>query len=245
MAFFKTAAKPSPKSTQAYIDIAALKDGVVILKSGGLRAVLEVKSVNFALKSPQEQEDIVLRYQGFLNSLHFPLQIVMQSRKLDLTDYIAKLTARAESEPNDHIRGQITAYVAFMERLLTVVNIMDKRFFVVVPFDSPSLVARGLIDKLIHPVKEVTVSMTETEFAGFVRQLDERVGLTVSGLISMGLRVGQLDTRQLISLYYATYNPEESVKERLADTTALGLEHVGTETLPATETATSDSKRQL
>src|SRR3990167_10468932 len=84
------------KSTQAYLDIAAMKDGVLILKNGGLRAVVMVSSVNFALKSPEEQEDIVLRYQGFLNSLHFPIQIIMQSRKLDLTDYLAKLKARSE-----------------------------------------------------------------------------------------------------------------------------------------------------
>lgn len=245
MAFFKTKAQHSAKSTQAYLDIAAIKDGVVILKSGGLRAILEVTSVNFALKSSDEQEDIVLRYQGFLNSLHFPLQITMQSRKLDLTDYIAKLKARAEAEANESIRTQTTAYVAFMERLLTVVNIMDKRFFVVIPFDPPALANRGLLDRVLHPVAEVTTSMTEKEFGEFSDQLGERVGLIESGLSSMGLRTGRLNTRSLIELYYLTYNPEEAVRERLSDATALATQYVGDETLPGLDGASPPSEGAL
>lgn len=233
MSLFSTGAKHQVKSTQAYLDIAAIKEGVVVLKSGGMRAVLEVKSVNFALKSPQEQDDIVLRYQGFLNSLHFPLQILMHSRKLDLTDYLAKLRTRSEGEPNDMIRGQIVGYVAFMEKLLSVVNIMDKRFLVIVPFDPPSLISRGLIDQLLHPVHRVTISMTEKEFTTFAAELDQRVGLVTSGLTSLGLKLGRLTTKQLIELYYATYNPEESVKERLADATQLTTQYVGNETLPS------------
>ncbi|MBI4032738.1 hypothetical protein HY374_03470 [Candidatus Berkelbacteria bacterium] len=209
-------AQKKRSSTQAYLDIAAIKDGIVILENGGMRAILLVTSVNFALKSPEEQEDIVLRYQGFLNSLHSPLQIVMQSRKLDLTDYLAKLRTQAEGETNEAIRTQTTSYVAFMERLISVANIMDKRFYVVVPFDPDNLRARGFIDRLLHPAKQITVTMTEQEFANYKAQLAERVNLIASGLAAMGLKSVQLTTQQLIELYYATYNPEEAVHERLA-----------------------------
>lgn len=213
-------------STQAYLDIAALKDGVVILKNGGMRAVIQVTSVNFALKSPQEQEDTVLRYQGFLNSLHFPLQIVMQSRKLDLTTYLAKLRERGQGEANGQIRGQIDAYVGFMERLIGVANIMDKRFYVVVPYDPDGLRARSLLDRLLHPTKQVTVTMTEQEFTDYKTRLNERVSLVAGGLGALGLKSGQLTTQQLIELYYATYNPEDAVRERLTDASRLGMSYL-------------------
>lgn len=215
----KTQRPPAPKhtkkSTQAYLDIAAIKDGVVVLKNGGLRAVLLASSLNFALKSPQEQEDIVLRYQGFLNSLNFPLQIIMQSRKLDLTDYLVRLRQRSEQETNEQIRAQTSSYVEFMERLISVANIMDKRFYVVVSFDPVGLKSRGFFDKLFNPTKQVTLTMTDKEFADYTVELNERINLIASGLGGFGVKSAQLTTQQLIELFYATYNPEEAVKERL------------------------------
>ena len=218
------------KSTQAYLDIAAIKDSVVVLKSGGLRAVLLASSLNFALKSPQEQEDIVLRYQGFLNALNFPIQIVMQSRKLDLTDYLARLTTRAEAETNERIRLQTTSYVEFMERLISVANIMDKRFYVVVPYEPIGLKQRSFFDKLFNPTKRITLTMTDKEFADVTIQLNERVNLIASGLASFGIKSAQLTTQQLIELYYSTYNPEEAVKERLTGIEQLSTHYLHEET---------------
>jgi len=208
-------------STQAYLDIAAIKDNIAILKEGGLRAVLLASSLNFALKAPAEQESIVLRYQGFLNSLNFPIQIVMQSRKLDLTDYIAKLRARSEEEPNKSVRVQINSYSDFMERLISVANIMDKRFYVVVQYGPIGLKQRGLFDKLLHPTKMVTLTMSDKEFSDYSNQLAERVELVASGLEQLGIRTAQLNTKQLIELFYATYNPEEAVRQRLTDIESL------------------------
>lgn len=221
-----TKPKQAQKSTQAYLDIAAIKDNVIVLKDGGLRAVLLASSLNFALKSPQEQEDIVLRYQGFLNSLNFPIQIVLQSRKLDLTDYLAKLSQRAEIEQSAQIRAQTTSYIEFMERLISVANIMDKRFYVVVPYDPIGLKQRSFFDKLFNPAKQVTLTMTDKEFADFTVQLNERVNLISSGIGSFGIKSAQLSTQQLIELYYATYNPEEAVKQRL-----IGIEELGSDYL--------------
>lgn len=222
-----------PHSTQAYLDIAAIKHGIVILKSGGMRAVIQVTSLNFALKSTQEQEDTVLRYQGFLNALQFPIQIVMQSRQIDLGSYLEKLKARAEEEESERIRNQIVAYGTFMERLIGVANIMDKRFYVVVPFDPVGLKERGFFDRLLHPQKQVTVTMSEAEFDQFTAQLDQRVTLVTSGLGSLGLQAARLTTQQLIELYYRTYNPEEASRERLTNVEALRTNYVGDETLPA------------
>ncbi len=219
-------AKAQPKkqrklSTQAYLDIAAIKDNIVIVKEGGLRAVLLASSLNFALKAPQEQESIILRYQGFLNALNFPVQIVMQSRKLDLTDYVAKLRAHADEEPNERIRAQISAYTGFMDRLISVANIMDKRFYIVVEYDPVNLRQRSFFDRLLNPTKMVTLTMSEKEFTDYATQLAERVELVISGLEQLGIRTAQLTTKQLIELFYATYNPEEAVRQRLADIESL------------------------
>ncbi len=230
-------AKHPRKSTQAYLDIAAIKDGIVVLKNGGLRAVLLASSLNFALKSPQEQEDIVLRYQGFLNSLNFPLQIVMQSRKLDLTDYLVRLRQRSEQETNERIRAQTAAYVEFMERLIGVANIMDKRFYVVVSYDPVGLKQRSFFDKLFNPAKQVTLTMTDKEFSDFTVELQERVSLIASGLAGFGVKSAQLNTQQLIELFYVTYNPEVAVKERLT-----GIEELSSSYLHTDPQVAADAK---
>lgn len=209
--------KPNRKlSTQAYLNIAVIKNSVVVLKDGGLRAILQVNSVNFALKSPQEQESIILRYQGFLNSLNIPIQILMQSRRLDLTDYLTKLKLRSQQEVNPKMRQQILIYVDFMSKLVDVANIMDKRFYVVVPYDPIGLKQRGFFDRLLHPAREVTISMTEEEFQQYSAELTQRVNLIGSGLANMGLTSIRLTTKQIIELLYATYNPEEATLERLS-----------------------------
>ncbi len=204
-------------STQSYLDISAIKNGVVILKDGSLRAILLVSSINFALKSTEEQEDVIFRYQAFLNSLNFPLQIVMQSRQMDLTDYLRRLSERAQVEPNDQIRYQTEHYIAFMQKILTAANIMDKRFYVVISYEPVSLIKRGLIDRLLNPTKQVTVQMTEAQFNQYVTELNEKVSLVTSGLASMGLKTAQLNTKDAISLFYATYNPERAVTEKLTN----------------------------
>ncbi|MCA9388665.1 hypothetical protein KC644_02775 [Candidatus Berkelbacteria bacterium] len=208
-------------STQGYLDIAAVKDNILVLKNGGLRAVLLASSLNFALKAPREQEDIILRYQAFLNSLAWPIQIVMQSRKLDLGDYITKMKNMADNQNNEKIREQTLHYSEFMEKLLSVANIMDKRFYIVVPYDPVSLKQRSFFDRLFNPVKQVTLTMTDQEFEEFKTQLTERISLVNSGLESLGIRSAQLNTKQLIELFYATYNPEEAVREKLVDIDAL------------------------
>lgn len=187
------------------------------MKDGSLRSILLVSSINFALKSSEEQEDVILRYQGFLNSLNFPIQIVMQSRQMDLTEYLHRLSQRAENEPNEQIRFQTQHYVSFMQKILTAANIMDKRFYVVIAHEPLGLVKRGLLDRLLHPTKQVTVQMTEKEFNQYSIELEEKVALIGNGLASMGLRSARLETKDVIELFYATYNPEHAVTEKLTN----------------------------
>ena len=124
------------KSTQSFLKVSEVRDGVMILKGGGLRSVLAVSSVNFSLKSEDEQNSIISSYQGFINSLDFSLQIVMQSRRLDVTPYIDLMKERLHSVTNQLLQLQIAEYIDFITQLVETAHIMSKTFFVVVPYDA-------------------------------------------------------------------------------------------------------------
>ena len=140
-------AKPE-HSTQEHLDIAEIHDEIVFLKDGSMRMIMMAGSINFALKSEKEQNAIIQRYQGFLNSLTFPIQILMQSRKLDLEKYLTKLEKRLMEETNELIQLQTSDYIAYVRKLITIANIMEKKFFIVIPFTPPKVQARGIFDSL-------------------------------------------------------------------------------------------------
>lgn len=219
----KTPANP----TQKYLEIAEIKDGVIILNDGRMRMILLAASVNFALKSEQEQNALVGQYQNFINSLNFPIQIVMQSRKLDLTNYLKRLGDRSEVEKNELIRIQTVDYIEFIKRLISIANIMDKKFYIVVPFDPPNLQKRGLFDKIFHPGSNMSVKISAEEFHSYREELIERVNVVMNGIASMEVRSALLNTQQIIELYYSAYNPEEASKERLIEEEKLESPVVG------------------
>jgi len=213
--------KNKPASTQEHIDIAEIKEGIVILKNGSMRMVLLASSINFALKSEEEQNAIVMQYQSFLNSLAFPIEIVMQSRRIDLDRYLTKLADRLSRETNQLIQIQTQDYIEFVKRLITIANIMDKKFYIVVPFSPPNLQRRGLFDKIFNPTKITRPHLSETEFKAFKEEIAQRANVIISGLATIGVRIAALTTQQTVELYYNTYNPEESTKERLAEVGSL------------------------
>src|SRR5690606_8228933 len=135
--------KPSRPSTQTHLPIAEIKDGVVILKDGTLRKVLMTSSINFALKSEDEQNALISSYVSFLNSLEFPIQIIVQSRKLQIKPYLAKLAELEKNQPKELLRIQIADYRAFVEELVDIGQIMTKKFYVVVPYDPLSNKKKG------------------------------------------------------------------------------------------------------
>ena len=204
-------------STQEYLEIAELREGVAIMRDGSFRMILMISAVNFALKSEEEQNSIIFQYQNFLNSLSFPIQIVVQSRQTDLSPYLAKLKERLNQETNELIRIQIADYIEFIERMISVANIMDKKFFVVIPLFPPNLKKRGLFDKILNPKSPLLVRISDTEFKAFRQELIERCNIIMNGLAGMGVRSVPLNTQQLIELYYKNYNPEESTSEKLSE----------------------------
>ena len=221
----KLAGPKAGPSTQKYLDIAEIKEDVVILKDGTLRAVLMVSSVNFALKSEEEQNAIVSAYVSFLNNISFPLQIVIQSRRLLIEDYLAKLKKIEKEHKNELLRMQISEYRQYINELVQMGQIMNKRFFIVVPYSPIADRKKGFFARMgsvLSAAKEIFLE--RKKFLRRKHDLMKRAGLVSTSLGSMGLQVVQLDTQGLIELYYNTYNPRESESEKMTGIDKLRVE---------------------
>ena len=201
-------------STQSFLDIAEIKEDVVVMKDGTLRAVLLCSSVNFALKSEEEQEAIISAYVGFLNALDYPLQIVVQSRRLNIQPYLDTLAEREKAETNELLKVQITEYIEFVKTFVELTKIVTKTFYVVVPF-QPSVaqqtggVLKGF-SRFFGGAKPNHAMAAEEEFTEWKNQLTQRVDAVTLGLRRLDLRVVMLNTEELVELFYGLYNPTEA-----------------------------------
>ena len=205
----KLAGAKAGAPTQHYLDIAEIKEDIVILKDGTMRAVLLCSSINFVLKSDDEQQAIIQAYMQFLNALDFPLQIVIQSRRLNIDGYLERLRENAAGQTNELLRTQIRDYIAFISELVTLGDIMSKRFSVVVPYDPLSNKRKGFFSRardVLTPA--LSVRIREDRFRARRDELMQRVDQVASLLAGMGISAVPLDTQGLIELYYTVYNPD-------------------------------------
>ena len=201
--------KQQGKSTQSFLRIAEIKSDTVVLDDGTLRAILAVASTNFDLKSQEEQEAIIFNYQRFLNSLDFPVQILMQSRKMEVGSYVEKLKKIAEKQTNELLRVQTVEYVEFISRLIENASIMNKNFYLIVPLGksiSPSPV--GFLSRLLGGGKTREAAERIENFEKAKQELDTRVLSMSSSISSVGLKAARLKTEEIIQLYYNSYNFE-------------------------------------
>lgn len=224
----KLAGKKPGVSAQRFLDVSEIRDGVVVLKDGTLRSVLLVSSVNFALKSLDEQNAIVQAYMQFLNSLDFPIQVVIQSRKMNVDQYIRQLSENEKTLQNELLKRQIRDYRDFVKQLVQLGDIMQKRFFIVVPY-NPSATAGQQQKSFLQRVASLLsptslIQLSEERFQKQRFDLSLRVNQVMSGLGSMSLSAVQLDTQGLIELYYTVYNPELYDTQRLTDINQLQVE---------------------
>lgn len=214
----KNASKNSAISTQQYLDIAEIKDNTVVMKDGTLRAVLLVSSINFALKSEDEQNAVIDSYIRFLNNLSFTLQIVIQSRELDIDNYLEYLKSKEKEQINKLLKVQTADYIEYIKELTSLGRIMNKRFYVVVPYDPLTDKHKSFFSSITEALKPATIiKLKEKIFLKYQDLLDRRVESVASGLESMGVAVARLDTQSLIELYYKTYNPETARNQGLVD----------------------------
>src|SRR3989344_3176115 len=215
--------KPArPEPTQKYLSIKSVREGVVILKDGRLRMILRVTPVNFDLKSEKEREAGVYQYQNFLNSLKFPIQVVIQSRRVDLSSYIEKVENSTKAEPNELLQRQAEDYLSFIKVLSEEVNIMDKAFYVIIGHTAKGAIEKEtLVDKILKRKTTELTNFSDEDFAGYKEVLRERIRTVAGRLNSLGIATHELDTKELIELFYNTYNPEESTTEHLGESSDL------------------------
>ena len=200
-----TGSKPTA-STQAYLDIREIRDGTVVMRDGSLRAILVVSSINFSLKSGGEQNALISAYQNFLNGLEFPIEILMQSRKLDIHAYLDKLRLVMQQQTNELLRMQTQEYIEYITKLIEFASIMNKTFYIVIPLTTAA-VKTGLISKvanLFSPASEI--SLKQRDFIKAREELSKRMSQVGSGLRGMGLKTIELTTEELLELMYNSYN---------------------------------------
>lgn len=215
-------AKPGA-STQAYLDIKEIKENTIIMKDGSLRAVIVVSSVNFSLKSGDEQNALINSYQGFLNALEFPIQILLQSRKLDIHGYLDKLRLIMQQQTNELLRIQTQEYIEYIGKLIEFASIMNKTFYIIVPLSSAAQ-KTGFFSKitnLFNPAREITLH--QSEFEKNREELNKRLQQVSSGLSGMGLKTILLNTEELIELLYNSYNLDTATPIKIRSVEELNL----------------------
>lgn len=200
------------KAAQDFVPIKEVRNGIVILKDGSLRALLMASSINLALKSQDEQQAIIGQFQNFLNSLEFTAQFFVESRDLDIRPYIALLEARYAQELDDLMRIQIREYIAFIKDFTERANIMSKNFFIVVPYDPAFASRGGGISSMFSDNSAATGAVSDQQFEQYRTQLEQRISVVEQGLVRTGVRVVQLGTEEVIELFYKLFNPGELEK---------------------------------
>lgn len=210
--------------TQKFVEIEAIKDGVVILKSGSLRSVLMVSGINFELKSEEEQNMITYAYQNFLNTLDFSAQFVIHSRKLNIGNYLDKLSERQNKETNELLRNQISEYAEFVRSFVELNAVMAKTFFVIVPYDPVGIQTGGkkifsffksALPTGIPGIKNKKPPAEKEGLEAGMAQLSQRVEQVINGLTQIGLRVISLNDEEVTELFYNLYNPESAERAEL------------------------------
>lgn len=203
------------RSTQEFVPISEVRDGVIVLRDNSLRAILLASSINFALKSEDEQTAFIVQFQNFLNSLDFSCQIFVESRMLDIRPYIATLEVAYKNQLDDLMRIQIREYIEFIKSFTEAANIMTKNFFVVVPYTPsalPALAGSGGAAKLFGKKNTASAADANRTFEEKVSQLEQRIAIVQQGLVRCGVRTVQLGTEEAIELFYKLFNPGEEGK---------------------------------
>ncbi len=197
------------RPSQDFVPIEQVRDGILVLKDGSIRAILMASSVNIVLKSEDEQAAILGQFQNFLNSLDFSIQIFIQSRELDIRPYLALLEQRYQEQQSELMKIQVREYIDFVRGFVEGSSIMTKGFYIVVPYSPPALgtnAPTGGIKGLLNATKAQEVTISMQMFEEYRSQIEQRISVVVQGLARAGLRAAQLGTEETIELFYRLFN---------------------------------------
>lgn len=205
-------------STQRYLPIAEIRNDTVLLKNGGIRAVIQVEALNFNLKSETEQQSIISGYGAFMNTLTFPIQISIRSIKTNIDSYLASIAQLGEKQTNTLLKEQTLHYVNFIQQLLDVADIMQKHFYVIIPIDQ-SIRKKTMLEQFmdwLNPDDTLAkASLRNHNLIAGLKELNERTELVMTGLNNVGLHTRRLNTRDLLILYYEIFNPKTSQHQKI------------------------------
>jgi type IV secretory pathway VirB4 component len=211
-------------TTQNSLLLSELREGMVIMADGSFRAVIACKSINFDLMSAREREGVEYSYQNFLNALYFPIQIFIRSQRVDIGPYLDRLEETRRSQDNMLLNVLMDDYIQFIDALAQDANIMDKSFFIIVPFfpagDAGKMMeqGKGLFDKFFGASKAAAITkIDKATYDKAKEEIKNRVDSVINGLMQVGIQATQLNTKQLGELYYNVYNPDTAVREPLGD----------------------------
>ena len=211
-------------TTQNSLLLSELRENMVIMADGSFRAIIACKSINFDLMSSREREGVEYSYQNFLNALYFPVQIFVRSQRVDIGPYLDRLETQRKSQDNMLLNVLMDDYINFIEVLAQEANIMDKSFFIAIPYypegDLSNLVdqGKGILGKIL-PTKNTTTAkkIDKLTYDKAKDELKNRVDSVMSGLFQIGIKCVQLNTKELGELYYNMYNPDTAIREPLGD----------------------------
>jgi type IV secretory pathway VirB4 component len=213
----------NPNSTQNTLLLSEIREGMVVMSDGSFRAVVACESINFDLMSPAEREGVEYSYQSFLNSLYFPVQIQIRSQRVDIGPYLEKLGTLRRDQDNILLGVLMDDYMDFIEQLANEANIMDKTFYIIVPYypggdvNMALNLSRNMVTGAFKPQKQTLIKIDKAAYDKAKDEIRNRVNLVMSGVTHMGVRGTQLDTKQLANLYYNFYNPDTAVRQPLVD----------------------------
>lgn len=219
------ASKPptNPNTTQNSLLVSEIREGMAIMSDGSFRAIIASKSINFDLMSSREREGVEFSYQNFLNALYFPIQIFIRSQRVDIGPYIDRLSTIRRSQDNMLLNVLMDDYINFIDVLSQEANIMDKSFFVIIPYyptgDISNIVeqSKGLFGKLFSKQKTSATKIDKVAYDKAKDEIKNRVDSVMSGLFQIGVQSVQLNTKEVGELFYNMYNPDTAVREPLGD----------------------------
>jgi hypothetical protein len=215
--------KSNPNSTQNTLLISEIRDNMVVMKDGSFRAVVACQSINFDLMSSREREGIEYSYQNFLNSLTFPIQIFIRSQRVDIGPYIDRLVQIRRGQDNMLLNVLMDDYINFIDVLSQEANIMDKSFFIAIPYfpagdlNDVKNQAKGFFGKIFAKQQQGPTKIDQATYSKATDEIKNRIDLVTSGLFQMGVKSVQLNTKELGELYYNIYNPDTAVREPLGN----------------------------
>ena len=213
----------NPNSTQSTLQLSEVRDNMVIMIDGSMRAVVACRSINFDLMSEREREGVEYSYQNFLNSLNFPVQILVRSQRVDIGPYLDKLVATRRSQDNMLLGVLMDDYINYIDVLSQEANIMEKSFYIVIPFfpngDAANLLeqGKGFFGKLFAKPKNTVTRIDTAAYEKAKGEIKNRVDNVIAGMFQIGVQSTQLDTKLLGELYYNFYNPDTAVRQPLGD----------------------------